>query len=167
MARNLHDLDAVRDELGRLERTDTALRTFLTSYRGYLAGVLRASAQRVSHELGVLAQRRRAAGDAAQRTSDLRTQEHESKGRLETLRDEEQAARTDLAALHASHAYRSLRELSERRGTVEALHTAAVAAFTTLRNAHDTEESTAERLAEGSTTSGVGWPNLAQNTGRC
>ncbi|WP_413801422.1 TIGR02680 family protein [Streptomyces iranensis] len=149
VARNLHDLDAVRDELGRLERTDTALRTFLTSYRGYLAGVLRASAQRVSHELGVLAQRRRAAGDAAQRTSDLRTQEHESKGRLETLRDEEQAARTDLAALHASHAYRSLRELSERRGTVEALHTAAVAAFTTLRNAHDTEGSTAERLAEG------------------
>ncbi|WP_282704164.1 TIGR02680 family protein [Streptomyces sp. CC219B] len=149
VARNLHDLDAVRDELGRLERTDTALRTFLTSYRGYLAGVLRTSAQRVSHELGVLAQRRRAAGDAAQRTSDLRTQEEESEGRLETLRDEEQAARTDLAALHASHAYRSLRELSERRGTVEALHTAAEAAFTTLRNAHDAEESTAERLIEG------------------
>lgn len=149
VARNLHDLDAVRDELGRLERTDAALRTFLTSYRGYLAGVLRTSAQRVSHELGVLAQRRRAAGDAAQRTSDLRTQEEESEGRLETLREEEQAARTDLAALHASHAYRSLRELSERRGTVEALHTAAAAAFTTLRNAHDAEEGSAERLAEG------------------
>ncbi len=149
VARNLHDLDAVRDELGRLERTDTALRTFLTSYRGYLAGVLRTSAQQVSHELGVLAQRRRATGDAAQRTGDLRTQEEESEGQLETLREEEQAARTDLAALHASHAYRSLRELSERRGTVEALHTAAVAAFTTLRNAHDAEESTSERLAEG------------------
>ncbi|WP_433546454.1 TIGR02680 family protein [Streptomyces sp. CA-294286] len=149
VARNLHDLDAVRDELGRLERTDTALRTFLTGYRGYLAGVLRASAQRVGHELGVLAQRRRATGDAAQRTSDLRTQEDESEGRLETLREEEQAARTDLAALHAGHAYRSLRELSERRGTVEALHSAAAAAFTTLRNAHDAQESAAERLAEG------------------
>ncbi|MBL1093125.1 MULTISPECIES: TIGR02680 family protein [Streptomyces] len=149
VARNLHDLDAVRDELGRLERTDAALRTFLTSYRGYLAGVLRTSARRVSHELGVLAERRRAAGDAAQRTSDLRTQEEESEGRLESLRGEEQAARIDLAALHASHAYRNLRELSERRGTVEALHTAAVAAFTTLRNAHDAEESSAERLAEG------------------
>ncbi|MER7816232.1 TIGR02680 family protein [Streptomyces sp. NPDC096153] len=149
VARNLHDLDAVRDELGRLERTDAALRTFLTGYRGYLAGVLRASAQRVSHELGVLTQRRRAAGDAAQRTNDLRTQEEEAEGRLETLRREEQAARTDLAALHASHAYRSLRELSERRSTVEALHTAAVAAFTTVRNAHDAEEGAAERLAEG------------------
>ncbi|MEU6709301.1 TIGR02680 family protein [Streptomyces wuyuanensis] len=149
VARNLHDLDAVRDELGRLERTDAALRTFLTSYRGYLTGVLRTYAHRVGHELGVLAHRRRAAGDAAQRTSDLRTQEEESESRLETLREEEQAGRTDLAALHASHAYRSLRELSERRGTVEALHTAAVAAFTTVRNAHDAEEASADRLAEG------------------
>ncbi|MFC9614451.1 TIGR02680 family protein [Streptomyces sp. NPDC056938] len=149
VARNLHDLDAVRDELGRLERTDAALRTFLTSYRGYLSGVLRNRAQSVGHELSVLTQRRRAAGDAAQRTSDLRTQEGEAEGRLESLREEEQAARTDLAALHASHAYRSLRELSERRGTVEALHTAAVAAFTALHSAHDAEESSAERLAEG------------------
>lgn len=48
MARNLHDLDAVRDELGRLERTDTALRTFLADYRRYLTGVLRTSARNVS-----------------------------------------------------------------------------------------------------------------------
>ncbi|MGK4908755.1 TIGR02680 family protein [Streptomyces albus] len=152
VARNLHDLDAVRDELGRLERTDTALRTFLISYRGYLSGVLRTCAQTVSGELEVLAQRRRAAGDAAQRTSELRTQEEEEEeeeARLETLRDEEEAARTDLAALHASHAYRSLRELSERRTTVEALHTAAVAAFTALSNAHSAEDGAAERLADG------------------
>ncbi|MEV5354492.1 TIGR02680 family protein [Streptomyces sp. NPDC052693] len=149
VARNLHDLDAVRDELGRLERTDTALRTFLTSYRGYLSGVLRTSAQAVSRELEILAQRRRATGDAAQRTSELRTQEEESEARLETLREEEETARTDLAALHGSHAYRSLRELSERRTTVEALHTAAVAAFTALSNAHGAEEGAAERLSDG------------------
>ncbi|MFF2569983.1 TIGR02680 family protein [Streptomyces sp. NPDC058084] len=149
VARNLHDLDAVRDELGRLERTDTALRTFLTSYRSYLSGVLRTFAQAVSQELEVLARRRRAAGDAAQRTSELRTQEEESEARLETLREEEEAARTALAALQASHAYRSLRELSERRSTVEALHTAAVAAFTALDNAHGAEEGAIERLADG------------------
>ncbi|MFI0219880.1 TIGR02680 family protein [Streptomyces lydicus] len=149
VARNLHDLDAVRDELGRLERTDAALRSFLTKYRDYLAGVLRTSAQKVSGELDVLAQRRRAAGDAAQRTSDLKTQEEQSEARLETLRDEEQAARTDLAALHSSHAYRSLRELAERRSTVEALHSAALATYTTARNAHEAEEGAAERLYEG------------------
>ncbi|MFD5316812.1 TIGR02680 family protein [Streptomyces sp. NPDC127098] len=149
VARNLHDLDAVRDELGRLERTDTALRTFLTTYRGYLSGVLRTCAQAVSRELEVLAQRRRAAGDAAQRTGELRAREQEAEARLETLHEEEEAARTDLAALHASHAYRSLRELSERRTTVEALHTAALAAFTALSSAHGAEEGAAERLADG------------------
>ncbi|MER0241079.1 TIGR02680 family protein, partial [Streptomyces sp. HSW2009] len=149
VARNLHDLDAVRDELGRLERTDTALRTFLTSYRGYLSGVLRTSARAVSRELESLAARRRAAGDAAQRTGELRTQEEDSEARLETLREEEETARTDLAALQTSHAYRSLRELSERRSTVEALHTASVAAFTALGNAHGAEEGAAERLADG------------------
>ncbi|WP_326602230.1 TIGR02680 family protein [Streptomyces sp. NBC_01800] len=149
VARNLHDLDAVRDELGRLERTDTALRTFLADYRRYLAGVLRTSARNVSRELDVLSQRRRTAGDAAQRTGDLKRREEESETGLETLREEKQTARTELAALHASHAYRSLRELSERRSTVEALHTTAITAFTALRNAHQAEEGAAERLAEG------------------
>ncbi|WP_405796215.1 TIGR02680 family protein [Streptomyces sp. NBC_01506] len=149
VARNLHDLDAVRDELGRLERTDAALRTFLADYRRYLAGVLRTSARNVSRELDTLTERRGAAGGAARRTGDLKKREAESEAGLETLRDEEQSARTDLAALHASHAYRSLRELSERRGTVEALHTTAVTAFTALRGTHEAEEGAAERLAEG------------------
>ncbi|MFJ1595496.1 TIGR02680 family protein [Streptomyces sp. NPDC088261] len=149
VARNLHDLDAVRDELGRLERTDTALRTFLADYRRYLAGVLRTSARNVSGELDDLSLRRRTAGDAAQRTGDLKRREEASEAGLETLREEERAARTELAALHASHAYRSLRELSERRSTVEALHTTATTAFTALRHAHEAEEGAAERLAEG------------------
>ncbi|MFD8967883.1 TIGR02680 family protein [Streptomyces sp. NPDC059568] len=149
VARNLHDLDAVRDELGRLERTDAALRTFLADYRRYLAGVLRTSARNVGRELDALSLRRRTAGDAAQRTGDLKRREEESEAGLETLRDEEQTARTELAALHASHAYRSLRELSERRSTVEALHTTAMTALTALRNAHEAEEGAAERLAEG------------------
>ncbi|MDX3851064.1 TIGR02680 family protein [Streptomyces sp. AK02-01A] len=149
VARNLHDLDAVRDELGRLERTDAALRTFLADYRRYLAGVLRTSARNVSRELDALSQRRRTAGDAVQRTGDLKRREKESEAGLVTLHEEEQTARTELAALHASHAYRSLRELSERRSTVEALHTTAVTAFTALRNAHEAEEGAAERLAEG------------------
>lgn len=149
VARNLHDLDAVRDELGRLERTDQALRTFLTHYRGYLAGVLRRAAEHVGEELDTLARRRREAGDAAKKTSELTAQEEEASTHLRGLREEEQAARTELAALHTSTAYRSLKELSERRATVEALHIAARTSFTALGKAHDAEEGAAERLAEG------------------
>ncbi|MFH9755742.1 TIGR02680 family protein [Streptomyces griseus] len=149
VARNLHDLDTVRAELGRLERTDAALRAFLSDYRHYLAGVLRSSARDVSRELDSLSERRRNAGDAAQHTSVLKEREKESEEGLRTLREKEESARTELAALHNSHAYRSLRELSERRSTVEALHTAAVTAFAALHGAHEAEESAAERLDEG------------------
>ncbi|MEU3262665.1 TIGR02680 family protein [Streptomyces bacillaris] len=161
VARNLHDLDTVRAELGRLERTDAALRTFLSDYRHYLAGVLRTAARDVSQELDTLAERRRNAGDAAQQTSVLREREKESEEGLRTLREEEESARTELAALHDSHAYRSLRELSERRSTVEALHTAAMTAFAALRGAHEAEESAAERLDEGGQELGARLTELA------
>ncbi|MFE3484317.1 TIGR02680 family protein [Streptomyces griseus] len=161
VARNLHDLDTVRAELGRLERTDAALRTFLSDYRRYLAGVLRSAARGVSQELDTLSERRRNAGDAAQQTSVLRKREKESEEGLRTLREEEESARTELAALHDSHAYRSLRELSERRSTVEALHTAAMTAFAALRGAHEAEESVAERLDEGGQELGARLTELA------
>ncbi|MFF4423828.1 TIGR02680 family protein [Streptomyces sp. NPDC001549] len=149
VARNLHDLDAVREELGRLERTDRALRTFLGGYRGYLSGVLLRTAGKVDEELDDLAQRRLRAGDAAKRTGALKGREAEAEARLGALREEEQAARTELDALRASSAYRSLEELSERRTTVAALDTAAGTSFAALTRAHDTEEGAADRLAEG------------------
>ncbi|WP_233636420.1 MULTISPECIES: TIGR02680 family protein [unclassified Streptomyces] len=161
VARNLHDLDTVRAELGRLERTNTALRTFLSDYRRYLGGVLRSAARGVSRELDTLSERRRNAGDAAQQTSVLRKREKESEEGLRTLREEEESARTELAALHDSHAYRSLRELSERRSTVEALHTAAMTAFAALRGAHEAEESAAEGLDEGGQELGARLTELA------
>ncbi|WKD31780.1 TIGR02680 family protein [Streptomyces xanthophaeus] len=149
VARNLHDLDAVREELGRLERTDRALRTFLGIYRGYLSGVLLRAAGKVDEELDALARRRLQAGDAAKRTGALKGQEAEAEARLSALREEEQAARTELDALRASSAYRSLEELSERRTTVAALDTAAGTSFAALTKAHDTEAGAADRLAEG------------------
>ncbi|MFD4863960.1 TIGR02680 family protein [Streptomyces sp. NPDC058412] len=149
VARNLHDLDAVREELGRLERTDRALRTFLGDYRGYLSGVLLTTAKNVDGELDALAQRRLQAGDASKKTGALKEREAEAEARLRALHEEEQAARTELDALRASSAYRSLEELSERRTTVGALETAAGTSFAALTKAHDTEEGAADRLAEG------------------
>ncbi|MFI6013962.1 TIGR02680 family protein [Streptomyces sp. NPDC051243] len=148
VARNLDDLDAVRTDLGRLERTDEALRTFLTGYRGYLHGALRRRADEVNGELERLAERRRLAGEAAKKAQKLRTSEDERAARLDVLRAEADAAETDLAALHASAAYRSLQELGEKRATVTALHSAAATAFKALRQAHSGQEETGRRLTE-------------------
>ncbi|MEU1516889.1 TIGR02680 family protein [Streptomyces sp. NPDC005811] len=146
VARNLDDLDAVRADLGRLERTDQALRTFLTTYRGYLHGALRRRADRSGGELERLAQYRRSAGDAARTTETLREREAELGARIEVLEDEQAAAETDLAALHASSAYRGLTELGEKRATVSALHSAAATAFKSARQAHINQEEAGRRL---------------------
>ncbi|WP_328870954.1 TIGR02680 family protein [Streptomyces sp. NBC_00287] len=148
VARNLDDLDAVRTDLGRLERTDEALRTFLTSYRGYLHGALRRRADEVNGELERLAEQRRLADEAVKKVAKLRTSEDELTARLDVLQAEADAARTDLAALHASAAYRSLQELGEKRATVTALLSAATTAFKALRQAHSTQEDTGRRLTE-------------------
>lgn len=146
VARSLDDLDSVRAYLGRLERTDRALRAFLTGYRGYLHGALRRRTDRASGELQRLTEHRRAAGDAAREAEALREREHELDGRIEALESEANAAETDLAALHASAGYRSLRELGEKRATVTALHSAAGAAFKAVRQAHINEEEAGRRL---------------------
>ncbi|MEU0517677.1 TIGR02680 family protein [Streptosporangium sp. NPDC006007] len=149
VARNLHDLDTVRDELGRLERTDSALSAFLTDYRGYLIGVLRRASEEVGRELDLLGLRRREAGDAVKKTGRLRGQEQEAGERLLALREEQQAARAELDAVRASDGYRSLAELSERRDKVKALRAAADTAFRSLLGAHTAGESAADRLADG------------------
>ncbi|NGO10064.1 TIGR02680 family protein, partial [Streptomyces sp. HC44] len=148
VARNLDDLDAVRTDLGRLERTDEALRTFLTGYRGYLHGALRRRADQVSGELERLAEHRRAAGEAAKKAAEFRASEDELAARLDVLRAESEAAETDLAALHDSAAYRSLQELAEKRATVTALHSAAATAFKALRQAHSSQEEAGRRLTD-------------------
>lgn len=147
VARNLHDLDAVRTELGRLEKTDAALRTFLDDYRGYLSGVLRKASQAVLGELDVLAEWRRRAGDAAKEVSALREAESLAVQRLTDVSEEREAAQDELAAVQSSDGYRSVQELSERRATVRALHTAAVTSCSALLNAHRAEKGAAERLA--------------------
>ncbi|MEU2908368.1 TIGR02680 family protein [Streptomyces massasporeus] len=146
VARSLDDLDSVRAYLGRLERTDQALRAFLTDYRGYLHGVLRRRTDQASGELEQLMAHRRSAGDAARKADGLREREQELGARIEALEAESNAAATDLAALHAGAGYRSLTELGERRATVTALHSAAAAAFKAVRQAHGNQEEAGRRL---------------------
>ncbi|MFI2720121.1 TIGR02680 family protein [Streptomyces collinus] len=146
VARSLDDLDSVRAYLGRLERTDQALRAFLTDYRGYLHGVLRRRTGQASGELEQLMAHRRSAGDAARNADGLREREQELGARIEALEAESNAAATDLAALHAGAGYRSLTELGEKRATVTALHSAAAAAFKAVRQAHGNQEEAGQRL---------------------
>ncbi|MQA97229.1 MAG: TIGR02680 family protein [Streptosporangiales bacterium] len=146
VARNLDDLDNVREELGRLERTDASLTTFLGAYRGYLRGRLRERVAAVRAELEELRARRREAGNAERELGAATEREKATHDRYETLRDEEESADAGLRALRDSAAYRSLEDLRERRSTVAALAGATQAAWGAAGLAWTAEREAAQRI---------------------
>jgi uncharacterized protein (TIGR02680 family) len=146
VARNLDDLDSVRDELARLEQTDAALTTFLASYRGYLRGVLRGRVGQVRAALEELGRRRRAAGNAERELARLKTAESVAGDRVSALEHTRDAAATDLRTLQESAAYGALRDLNDRRATVRAIEQAARNAWGGAGLARDGEAAAAGRL---------------------
>lgn len=154
VAHNLDDLDSVRGELARLEKTNAALTTFLKSYRGYLHGVLRARVAHVTAALGDLSKKRRKAGDAEREVATLKAQESAA-GRvaeeLETTRD---SADADLRALRDSAAYGALRDLRDKRQTLLAIAENARTAWGAAGGARDGEATAAQRLRDE--TSSIG-----------
>ena len=152
VARNLNDLDSVRDELARLEQTTTAVAQFLRDYRRYLHGVLRGRVDDVRGFLGELAQRRRAAGDRQREHAELVEREREAAAEAETVAAQLETARGDLATLVNSSAYQALGDLREKQETVRALHTGAVNTWQGLHRTLTTERGQAERLTEEFTT---------------
>jgi uncharacterized protein (TIGR02680 family) len=147
VARNLDDLDTVREELARLERTDSALTTFLAAYRGYLRGVLRGRVGQVNDALAELKERRRRAGDAERRLAELKRQEAEADAAVTNLEEARDAADADLRALRESAAYGALGELREKRATVRAVEGATRNAWAAAELARKGETAAAERLS--------------------
>jgi uncharacterized protein (TIGR02680 family) len=146
VARNLDDLDSVRSELARLEQTNTALTTFLASYRGYLRGVLRGRVGQVRAALDELGRRRRKAGDAERELARLKTAEQQATEGVTALEQARDAADTDLRTLRESAAYAALRDLNDRRATVRAVEQAARNAWDGAALARDGEAAAAGTL---------------------
>jgi uncharacterized protein (TIGR02680 family) len=154
VARNLDDLDSVREELARLEKTNAALTTFLKSYRGYLHGVLRARVGYVTAALSDLSKKRRQAGDAERRVATLRAQESAAGGVVEELETARTTAAADLGALRESAAYGALRDLRDKRETLRAVAENARTAWDATGRARDGEATAAQRLQDE--TVGIG-----------
>lgn len=148
VARNLDDLDSVREELARLEKTNAALTTFLKSYRGYLHGVLRARVDRVTADLGDLSKKRRKAGDAERSVATHRDQESAAAGLVKELETARDTADADLRALRESGAYGALRDLRDKRETLRAVAETARTAWNAAARARDSEATAAQRLRD-------------------
>ncbi|MEV4253432.1 TIGR02680 family protein [Spirillospora sp. NPDC049652] len=147
VARNLDDLDTVRAELARLERTDSALTTFLTSYKGYLRGVLRERVGQVTTDLDELRACRKQAGNAVRDLVAARAEEDQKKAAVEAVEDECAEADADLNALRDSAAYGALQELRDRRETVKAKRETAQATWAAADFARTAESAAAAHLS--------------------
>ncbi|MCW2919640.1 MAG: hypothetical protein JWN52_7708 [Actinomycetia bacterium] len=148
VARNLDDLDTVRDELARLEKTDAALTTFLTGYRGYLRGVLRGRVGQVRAALEELRTRRRRAGDAERDLTAHKEVEEETAAKVATLEEYRETADTELRTLRESAVYGALQDLRERRATLQAVEGTARAAWNTAELARQGETTAIGRLSD-------------------
>lgn len=164
VARNLDDLDTVRDELARLEKTDAALTSFLRSYRGYLRGVLRSRVGLVRGALTELTRCRRAAGDAARDLVEQREAEADHAAAVDELETAREAATVDLRAIHASAAYHALGDLQERRATLEAKAGTARAAWQAADHARANEATAAARLRDEADDIGTELVHLRDQT---
>lgn len=154
VAHNLDDLDSVRAELARLEKTNAALTTFLKSYRGYLRGVLRTRVSQVADALDKLAKKRRQAGDAERSVASLKQQEATASGVVDALTEARDTADADLRALRESVAYSALRDLRDKRATLGAIAENAGTAWGAASRARDAEDAAARRLREETAETG-------------
>ncbi|MBM0259690.1 hypothetical protein JNW89_26275, partial [Micromonospora sp. 4G55] len=125
VAHNLDDLEAVREDLGRLERTSAALTDLLTAYRGYLRGELRRRVTTVRTALVELRTRRRQAGERERDVAAALDAETTTAATARRWEAQVQDTTTELAALRDSAEYRAVRDLGQRRQAVEALQAAA------------------------------------------
>lgn len=148
VARNLDDLDSVREELARLEKTNSALAAFLKNYRGYLHGVLRTRVGQVTASLSDLYKKRRETGDAERLVASLKKQESAADTLVEELETKRDTADEDLRALYKSAEYTALRDLRDKRETLRAVEDNAGIAWATASQARDGESAAAQRLRD-------------------
>ncbi len=124
-AARFDDLESIREQVERADRTANALGQFLGVYRGYARTVLgRRSAEVTTAE----SERARAERDSARarRAADDATEATASRDReLAALRAERTARDDERATLEASEAYRAHLDLAERERSLEVLGHAA------------------------------------------
>lgn len=154
VARNLDDLDSVRVELARLEKTNSALAAFLKNYRGYLHGVLRTRVGQVAASLSDLYRKRRETGDAERLVASLKEQESAADTLVEELEAKRDTADEDLRAQHKSAEYTALRDLRDKRETLRAIDDSAGTAWTAASQARDGESAAAQRLRDDTASIG-------------
>ena len=140
LAGSFEDLESIRENIARLSRADSALRSFLGGYSGYAAAAVRAAAEQARSAAKALASTESEVRRLTERLAGQR-EEHETSVRaLEELesRGDELANRIDAVKEHP--AYQGLQDLADRKRLVAHAHAAAAAALQSAAAARTNED---------------------------
>lgn len=129
LAGSFEDLESIRENIGRLAAADTALSAFLTSYRGYAVGALRAAAARSEDAAGALAAARGEIRRLVERSGVEEATAEQAESDVASLQEREDMVGSRIEALQQLPAYQGLREMTDRQHLVEAARTAAVSSL--------------------------------------
>jgi uncharacterized protein (TIGR02680 family) len=124
-AQRFDDLDQVKAQLDRTQRTAEALKRFLDTYRGYTRTVVRDRAQGVLDAAAELRRQERKAKQAARENMTAAASRRAADDEVRRLGDDEERAVRELEGLKASDAYKEHQQLADRRTAVEAKQMAA------------------------------------------
>jgi uncharacterized protein (TIGR02680 family) len=119
-AQRFDDLDQVKAQLERMQRTADALKRFLDTYRGYARTVVRDRTQRVLDAANEYRRRERKAKQAAEENEAAAAARQAADDEVRRLGDDETRAVRELEGLRASDAYKEHQNLADRRHAVEA-----------------------------------------------
>ncbi len=138
------DLDAIREQVDRAQRTAAALGRFLGTYRGYARGVLRGRALRVADGEAARAAAARKLRQAERAIADAEREVEGATAALTAHHAARVASEDERRALEHSDAYRAHQDLVDREARVEALGIAAA----TAESAASRAASAAQRAAD-------------------
>lgn len=140
LASSFEDLESIRENIARLSRADSALRSFLGGYTGYAAAAVRGAAEQAQSAAKALASTESEVRRLTERLAGQR-EEHEASARaLDELegRGDELANRIDAVKEHP--AYQGLQDLADRKRLVAHAHAAAAAALQSAAAARTNED---------------------------
>lgn len=124
-AQRFDDLDQVKDQLERTQRTAQALTRFLDTYRGYARTVIRDRSQRVLDAAAEHRRRERKARQTAEEKVAAVAARQAADDEVRRLGDDETRAVRELEGLKASSAYKEHQNLADRRHAVDAKRASA------------------------------------------
>ena len=170
-AQRFDDLDQVKDQLERTQRTAQALTRFLDTYRGYARTVIGDRSQRVLDAAAEHRRRERKAKQTAEEKVAAVAARQAADDEVRRLGDDETRAVRELEGLKASSAYKEHQNLADRRHAVDAKRASARSAeqaATDLQRAADeaaADEAEARERAGQAQAAVRGRPTPAATTG--